>query len=80
MMAGTHQDHQAHHQHDQHPSKNDLPCDNCTMCHMCSAMVLPFTISALNIKPVSHYNTPALVHFNQIFPEQPQRPPLALSI
>jgi len=80
MMDGAHEDHQAHHQHDQHPSKSDLPCDNCSMCHMCSAMALPTALTALNIKPVSFSYTPALTRFSQVFPEQPQRPPLALSI
>ena len=80
MMGGAaHEDHQAHH-HDQHPSKSDLPCDKCGMCHMCSAMALPIVLTALNIKLSSASDTPALTRFSQIFLEQPQRPPLVLSI
>lgn len=80
MMHAAHDAGSEHPGHNQHPAKGDLTCDNCAMCHMCSAMGIPTISAALNIKPASHINTPALTRFSQVYLEQPQRPPLALSI
>jgi hypothetical protein len=80
MMHAVHDVGSEHHGHDQHPAKGDLSCDNCAMCHMCGAMGIPAVSAALNIKPASLINTPALTRFSQVYLEQPQRPPLVLSI
>lgn len=80
MMHAAHDGGYAHSGHDQHPEKSDLSCDNCAMCHMCGAMGIPTVSAVLNIKPASRINTPAPARFSQVYLEQPQRPPLVLSI
>lgn len=80
MMHADHDDGSAHPGHDQHPATSDLSCDNCAMCHMCGAMGIPAVSASLNIKPASPIHTLAPARFSQVYLEQPQRPPLVLSI
>lgn len=80
MTQATHDGDYAHPRHDQHPVKGDLSCDECVMCHMCSAMGIPMVFEAFNIKPLSDIHIPPLTRFSQVYLEQPQRPPLVLSI
>lgn len=79
MMHAAH-DGYAQPGHDQHPATSDLSCDNCAMCHMCGTMGIPTVTAPVNIKPASHIPPPALTRFSQVYLEQPQRPPLVLSI
>lgn len=76
MSLQAHDDQSAH---DQHHGTSNAPCDNCSLCHLCSAMALPLFAEQAKIKPDTLFSIPPQAAFSPFFPEQPQRPPLALT-
>ena len=81
MAAGEHEachGHNAAAQHDETIAKSGTACDNCFSCHLIAQpalIVVPLALCAENSKL---FQPPLEISFSPLFPEQPQRPPLAL--
>ena len=74
------QDDQGAHVEHQHSGNAGAACDDCSLCHMCNAMAIPLFSTLSKFKPDNLYAIPSQVSFSPFFPEQLQRPPLALSV
>lgn len=60
-------------------SAKSLPgCDDCSSCHLFAQPALAVAVLTLQIDVVRTHQAPSASSFSLFFPEQPQRPPLAL--
>lgn len=59
-------------------SKSSAACDNCFSCQLIAQPALIVAPLALGMDGSRSFQAPAKLSFTLFFPEQPQRPPLAL--
>lgn len=81
MAAGEHagcHGHEATPQHDKTSAKSDAACDNCFSCQLIAQPALTVAPLALGLDSGGSFQAPSNLSFTLFFPEQPQRPPLAL--
>lgn len=80
MAAGEHEgchSQKASSQHDDTMAKGDIACDNCFSCHLIAQPALILAPLALGVESSRLFQPPLEISFAPLFPEQPQRPPLA---
>lgn len=59
------------------PVADSAQCDHCAACHLAhTPMLMPLPLNLSGSVPTQRVESPAVFYY-QIFPEQPQRPPLA---
>jgi hypothetical protein len=64
-------------QHDDTMAKSGTACDNCFSCHLIAQPALIMAPLALGTNSNRLFQLPLEISFSPLFPEQPQRPPLA---
>ncbi len=82
LAAPMNADHCQHHveQNDAADAKatSSLQCDQCTTCHLAHAPILLHPPVSLPAPVLAQRAESETAYYYQIFPEQPQRPPLSL--
>lgn len=78
LAASVADKHHAHHAPESPAQTVDGQCDHCAACHLSHTPTLtPQTLVLSFVVPAQRAES-CLVFYYQLFPEQPQRPPLAL--
>ncbi len=76
MAAGEHEG--CHNGHDTTIAKSGAVCDNCFSCHLIAQPALIVAPLVLAVDSSRSFQRPLNLTFSLLFPEQLQRPPLAL--